>query len=155
MKPNLDLIPADPPGDWQPGERRAAILAAGRRYLGTPFRHQGRVPGRGLDCIGVVVCIGRELGLFHYDVSGYARQPTSWSSLRRHVDLAGFERVEAARPGDVYLMAITDRPQHVALATDRGILHAWMQARRVVEHGLDDQWRGRIVATYRFPGIID
>ncbi|MDA5194957.1 NlpC/P60 family protein [Govanella unica] len=134
---------------------RAAIVDKGRSYLGTPFRHQGRAPGRGLDCIGVVACIGRELGLFDYDATGYARQPTSWTSLRRHVDAAGFVRVETAKPGDVYLMAIIDRPQHVALVTDRGMLHAWMHTRSVVEHGLDALWASRVVSIYRFPGVCD
>lgn len=150
MKSKLMIPPVDRTGDL-----RAAIQAAGRRYVGTPFRHQGRMPGHGLDCVGVIVCIGRELGLFQYDVSGYARQPASWSSLGRHVEAAGFVRVDVARAGDVYLMAIVDRPQHVALATDRGLLHAWLQARRVVEHGLDALWQSRIVATYRFPGVTD
>lgn len=134
---------------------RDAILTVARSYIGTPFRHQGRMPGRGLDCVGVIACIGRELGLFQYDVVGYARQPTSWSSLKRHVVAAGFTPVQVARPGDVHLMAIVDRPQHVAIQTERGILHAWMQARRVVEHGLDELWASRIVASYRFPGVLD
>ncbi len=134
---------------------RDAILETARGYRGTPFRHQGLLPGRGLDCVGVIVCIGRDLGLFRYDVVGYPRVPSTFSSLLQHVRAAGFRPVPLtdALPGDVYLMAIIDRPQHVALATDKGILHAWMQARQVVEHGLDDMWRSRIVGVYRFPSV--
>lgn len=32
-----------------------AIVAA-RSYIGTPFVHQGRQPGLGLDCVGMVFC---------------------------------------------------------------------------------------------------
>ena len=31
------------------------MIAAARACLGTPFHHQGRMPGVGLDCIGLVI----------------------------------------------------------------------------------------------------
>lgn len=113
------------------------------------------MPGRGLDCLGVIACAGKELGLVSHDVPDYPRLPPDGETLQREIARAGFQpvAVAAAQPGDVYLMRVTRHPQHVALKTDRGILHAWMEARAVVEHGLDDMWRARIVAAYRFPGV--
>ncbi len=34
-------------------EQVDAAIAAARTCLGTPFHHQGRAPGVGLDCIGL------------------------------------------------------------------------------------------------------
>ena len=35
----------------------ADIIAIARACLGTPFRHQGRIPGVALDCAGLVVAV--------------------------------------------------------------------------------------------------
>lgn len=48
-----------------------------RSMLGTPWHHQGRLPGVGLDCIGLVVCIAREMDFFDYDEKDYSRNPRS------------------------------------------------------------------------------
>ena len=133
--------------------RRADIVRAARGFLGTPFRHQGRVPGRGLDCAGVIVCAARALGLNAYDVTGYGRLPHG-GVLSRHLQAAGCTEIPIAevRPGDLYLMRFDHYPQHLALVTDLGILHAYAEIGRVVEHRLDDVWRARIVAGLRLPG---
>lgn len=131
---------------------RDVLVRAARRCLGTSFRHQGRQPGRGLDCAGVIVCAARQCGLATYDVDNYARLPRG-DAMQRHLAAAGLGVVDlaAALPGDVLLMHFTREAQHLALVTDRGILHAYQQIGRVVEHRLDETWRRRIVAAYRFP----
>lgn len=133
-------------------------MAAARECLGTRFRHQGRVPGVGLDCVGLVAVVGHRLGLMTHDATDYAAMPDE-AALRSHIDAAGFTPVTDARPGDVALMRLTRAAQHVAILTagagghshGAGLIHAWMQAGRVVEHGLDASWRARIVDVYRFP----
>lgn len=140
-------------------EVRAAIVTAARACLGTRFRHQGRAPGRGLDCVGLVAVVGRTLGLVDYDVIDYGRLPNE-ARLRAHIEAAGFQPVdpEAARAGDVALMRFTRAAQHVGILTGqspkgRTLIHAWMQAGRVVEHRLDPSWRARILSVYSFPGV--
>jgi len=133
---------------------RDQIVAVARRYLGTRFKHQGRVPGQALDCAGVVVCAARELGLGFYDVADYPRLPQG-DALRRHLLSAGLAPIapHRARPGDVLLMRFERDPQHLALMTDRGIIHAHLRLRGVVEHRLDDWWQGKIIAAFQFPGV--
>ena len=53
-----------------------AIVASARAAIGTPFRHQGREAGRGLDCAGLLVHVAREIGAEPRDRGGYARMPT-------------------------------------------------------------------------------
>jgi cell wall-associated NlpC family hydrolase len=130
------------------------IVRTARGFLGTRFRHQGRVPGRGLDCAGVIVCAAQAAGLMVYDVTGYGRLPDG-ESLTRHLGMAGCREIAAteARPGDLYLMRFEREPQHLALVTELGILHAYADIGRVVEHRLDEAWRARIVAAFRLPGV--
>jgi cell wall-associated NlpC family hydrolase len=137
-------------------ELRRQIVTTARKLVGTRFHHQGRVPGLGLDCVGLVAVVGRSLGLFDYDVTDYARLPHE-AAMRAHIRAAGFRETDKARAGDVALMRFTREAQHVGILTGPGtecsLIHAWMQAGRVVEHRLDDQWRGRMMATYSFPGV--
>jgi hypothetical protein len=39
------------------------VVKAAQKYLATPFRQRGRDIGKGIDCIGVVLCVGQDLGL--------------------------------------------------------------------------------------------
>ena len=126
----------------------ADVVTAARAWIDTPFRHQGRAKGKGVDCAGLVIGVARDLGMEAEDVAGYSRQPFG-DSLKRVID-AQMVRVSAAEPGDVYLMRFDSDPQHLAIASDIGIIHAYSSARRCVEHSLDDVWRKRIVAIYRF-----
>lgn len=133
---------------------RRRVVAEARACIGTRFRHQGRQPGVGLDCVGLVAVVGRRLGLVDYDLTAYGRLPRP-GELEGHIAAAGFTPLAPAEAvaGDVLLMRVERLPQHVAIRSDRGIIHAWAATRRVVEHGLDHGWRQRIVGAYRFPGL--
>jgi len=127
-----------------------------RSFVGTPFKHQGRVPGHGLDCVGIVVVAGRELGLINEDDVCYPRVPDG-ERLERQLRSC-FEEVPVSesQAGDILVFWINKRtraPQHVAVVTDYGIVHAHSGNGKVVEHALTDRWRRRIVRAYRFPGV--
>ncbi|GER07176.1 hypothetical protein GCM10007972_18040 [Iodidimonas muriae] len=127
------------------------IVTAARRWLGTPFHHQGRVRGVGVDCAGLVIGVARELDLMCIDVTGYGHRPddTEMERLVR-AHLTEIPLAEAGL-GDVLLLLIDGRPQHLAIRTDIGMIHAYAPARKVVEHRIDDSWASRIVAAFRFP----
>ncbi|MFZ5610169.1 MAG: NlpC/P60 family protein [Pseudomonadota bacterium] len=133
---------------------RDDLVAAARQCLGTPFRHQGRALGRGLDCVGLLIHVAHGVGLQTDDPCDYGRQPAH-GLLERHLAAAGLAPIPpvAALPGDVLLFRIDGPAQHVALASDKGMIHAYALARRVVEHRLDPVWRARLVGAYRFPGV--
>lgn len=129
---------------------RAAIVAEARTWLDTPFKHQGRVKGRACDCVGVVVGTAQALGLMVEDEKGYSITPSGTLLM----DVVGRQGVRVpvteALPGDVYVMRFEREPQHLAFATDVGVLHAYSAVGRCVEHAIDDKWRRRILAVYRF-----
>lgn len=134
---------------------REQILSAARELIGTPWAHQGRTPGVGIDCAGVVVHILALNGI-RYDVSGYAYEPNGELTLHADACLTRIQKAEF-KPADVLVFRIKKLPQHVALATDKGILHSFNRGpgtlSKVVETGLTDQWRAHIVAAYKFPWI--
>lgn len=129
------------------------VIAAARSALGTPFKHQGRMVGKALDCAGLIIHIVRELGLDHADQSGYARRP-SGGLLEQALDgQPCLERVTNMLPGDVLLFRFRGDPQHLAIFTGENLIHAYQPVGKVCEHRLDDDWRSRIVRIYRFVGI--
>ena len=127
------------------------IIAAARAAIGTPFRHQGRTAGSGLDCVGLGAHVLTTLGIPYVDQEGYGRRP---SEGRLEAALAGQPRLVKVprsdlRAGDFLLMRFFKAPQHLAIFTGDTVIHAWETAGKVCEHRLDDAWKKRIVAVYR------
>lgn len=133
------------------------IVAAARSCLDTPYHHQARKPGVGLDCVGLVVCVGHAVGGLPagFDVRGYSRNPDGFS-LMHHLD-EQLTRVERAdmRPGDVVCVEFDKWPQHIGVLGDYvhgglSIIHASSAAGRVVETRLLFSAAMRFVAAFRF-----
>lgn len=134
---------------------RAEIVAAARSYLGVRWHHQGRNRA-GLDCIGLVIAVAKDLGLSDYDINGYARIPdgkTLRATMCEQMDVLKREPL----PGDVLLFAFQRNPLHTAIVTDApiglGMIHAFANKRMVVEHRLDEVWRSRIVCAFGYRGV--
>ena len=123
----------------------ADFIAAARSYVGVPFRHQGRTR-HGVDCIGLVVCAARDIGITLADRTDYARDPNGLLPLEM---ARQFAPVESPQAGDILLMRFRGEPQHVAILAGETLIHSYASIGRVVEHGLDAKWRRRIVAAYR------
>jgi len=83
----------------------------------------------------------------------YARRPHA-DQLRK-VARRYFDEIEPSRAavGDVLIMIFASEPTHFGIVSNTAplsIIHSYAQARKVVEHGLDDVWRKRIVTACRF-----
>lgn len=129
------------------------VIKAARGWLGTKFHHQGRLKNIGVDCIGLIVGVGRELGYEVIDKTNYPRVPQN-GELQKEVEKYLIKSTLV--PGCIALFKLEDEPQHVGIIGEyeRGglsLIHAYLQARKVVEHNLDDNWKNKIVATYSFP----
>lgn len=130
------------------------IIAAARACIGTPFLHQGRIPGVALDCAGLLIAVAQAVGAEYQDVTGYGPNP-SGGMLQAALDAQpGLGRVSAnARaPGDLLLMRFSTEPQHLAVLTGETIIHAYSHVGTVCEHRLSSMWATRIVSVYRFRG---
>lgn len=133
--------------------RRRAALAAARAAIGTRFRPQGRVPGLGLDCIGVAVLAIAGAGLPLPPLPAYALggdHAGLLDAMCRQIGLrprrGGLRR---ARPGDLILFQLAAGHRHVAVLGEAGIIHAHAGLRRVVEGPLPPDWP--VVAVMALP----
>lgn len=144
---------------------RASVAAEARRWLATPFSHQGRTLGIGCDCGGLVGGVAVALGIvpatwwrdvFDPQFGGYSRQP-SHGTLQRVCE-SFMAQTDEPDVGDVLLMRFADEPQHLGIVCDYAhgglsLVHALARAGKVVEHRLAPVWRARVVRAYRMPGV--
>jgi len=128
------------------------IVEAARTFCGCPFHHQGRVK-EGMDCIGLLVCIAKKLELPYCDVNTYNRYPVKGvldCGLAKSVKEIP---IEDARDGDIltfWISRVTKHAQHVAIKSDKGMIHTYSAVGKVVESTLDSRWTHRLCAAYRF-----
>ncbi len=140
---------------------RSHIVDVARGYLGVKYRHQGRSRQTGVDCLGLGVCIARDLGV---DVNldeipaDYKRLPDGKTLIAGLDKYLG--RVQTWREGDILLLALnSDWCNHLVIVTPGlcrpfGIVHAYIMEKRVVEHDLSESWlRGSVRAAFSFPGV--
>lgn len=146
--------------------QRDHLVACARTFLDVRFKHQGRHPQSGLDCLGLLIATAQKSGLtFHgmppaaLDNRQYGARPDTnylQTALKRYL-----RPVSEPQLGDVLLLNIEGRPQHLALVSDYpmneqlGMIHAYAMARKVVEHRLDERWRNAIHRVFRIPSLVE
>lgn len=132
---------------------RAKIIEEARSWIGTPFKHQGRLKGLAVDCAGLVIGIAHALQLSEFDYTAYSHQPDGITLKRLLNQQLKPIFLSAAQSGDVLLMRFEAAPQHLAILSEEAIIHAYAQVRCCAEHRLDEVWRSRIVSAYAYPGV--
>lgn len=143
--------------------RRAAIVAAARGWIGTPYRHQASSRGVGADCLGLVRGIWREvLGQEPPRPPAYTPDWAEATGEERLFEAALRHLVQvpadAAAAGDVLLFRMIERgpAKHAAILTSSWlpggtIVHAY-SGHAVCETRLTDPWVRRLAGVFRFPG---
>ena len=126
------------------------IATAASRYLGVPWRHQGRDRKLGIDCVGLLVLVAQDLGLEYMDKNNYTMRPVPAEMIA--VLDACCDRVEVAEEGDIMaFFCIGDGwPQHVAIKTRTGMVHATRGARVVVHEAIDEEWMNKFEGAWRY-----
>lgn len=135
---------------------RDDVIREARALCGTPFHHQARVPGVGIDCVGVGVCVACALGIDVIDSTDYQRRPNRKDPdhLLRYLRM-NLDPVSTPRPGDVlaFTFRSTGLVYHIGIMTaENRMVHAWSGGRKVVEVPLDD-WAGSLHSAWCFRGL--
>ncbi len=117
--------------------------------IGTPFRHQGRAVGGGLDCLGLVL---HALDRPDWDERNYPEIPDSLrlaEALVRCLEPLPIAKIEEAPIGSVVAFAsgARRRVRHLAIRSSGGIVHA-VRSFGVVETPLVDPWRGQFAGAF-------
>lgn len=153
--------------------KRETLVAQARTWLGTDFKHQGRIKKSlrnkgGVDCLGLVIGVAKELHLESgvFDNNGKDIPVCKFDDLEysRNSDpqklLKGFSKacieisLDEAKAGDVLLFKFEEMPKHLAIITEINsnqitIIHAFLKTGKVVEHIIDDEWKSRISKVYQ------
>jgi NlpC/P60 family putative phage cell wall peptidase len=141
--------------------RREEIVAAARRWIGTPYRHQASRCQVGCDCLGLVRGVWREvLGEEPEAVPAYS---PDWAEARGEETLLAaaarhFVPASEVRPGSVLVFRwkAGAPAKHVGVATGAGrLVHAYDAAGKAVEGALAPVWSRRLAAVFDFPEVTD
>lgn len=127
------------------------IVNLAREYINTPFRHQGRLKGVGVDCAGLCINVMKELDYEIIDVKAYDRIPNG--NLFDKIVNANLNRkdLKDIEEGDFLTFNFDQDPQHIAIVSNvepLAIIHAYQKSGKVVEHFADNFWKSRIVAAF-------
>jgi NlpC/P60 family putative phage cell wall peptidase len=140
----------------------AAVVAAARGWIGTPWRHGASLRGAGADCLGLIRGVWRDLlgpepetvapyGPDHGDATG---EEALWAAGRR---LLRERDPVSAQAGDVLLLRMRREgpAKHLgvlAAGADGAptLIHAYSRL-GVVESPLGESWRRRVAAAFAFP----
>ncbi len=141
---------------------RGQVVAAARRWLGTPYHHQASLCDVGCDCLGLVRGVWRELyGSEPQELPPYSH---SWAESGGGEALAQAATRHlvpkpsgAAREGDVLLFRWRETlpAKHCAILSAPGrIIHAHDGA-AVSEVALTPWWRRHLSHVFSFPEVRD
>ena len=133
--------------------KREDLVNAALDMLDTPFHAQGRAPGVGLDCIGLIVCAAKQAGFEPEDRAAYPMRPDG--TLKPSLEKQLIRVTGNPQSGDVLLMAFDgNEPHHVAMYIGNNmIVHAYAQVRKVSLQTYSKYWKDKVKAIYRFPEV--
>jgi len=126
------------------------IVEIARSYVGTPFQHQGRQKGVGIDCAGLVECVARDAGYQVPVHDNYGRLPYAGQlekTLSRYLI-----KTSDLSPGCVILIKFKDsHPSHLAIFTGKNIIHSSSALGSCKEHIYNDKWKSMTSGIYKWP----
>lgn len=139
---------------------RAAIVAAARAWIGTPYAHQASLAGIGCDCLGLLRGVWREVvGPEPETPPPYIRDWAEASGREalaeaalRHLAPIG---IADARTGDVLLFRWRDRlpAKHCAILTAPGTMVHAHEGAAVAEVAFAPWWSRHVAGAFSFPGV--
>lgn len=116
---------------------RGQIVEAARKYIGVPWQHQGRNKF-GIDCVGLLVLVAKDLGLNPLDITTYSQYYNPEVLIKAFID-NGCQKVikTKAISGDIMIINIGKVPMHVGILSVKNgvkhIIHSYRPAGRVRE----------------------
>jgi len=144
------------------------LIREARECIGTPYQHQGRLKGVGLDCLGLILHVAKATGT---DVSKFNERPygpvpngkmlkdTLDSVLVRIWDCekSSLSFLPYLKNSDLFLITWKRFPSHMGFAAvgpyGWNIIHSHADSRFVTEHRLDEDWQAKVVSVYRFKDV--
>lgn len=121
--------------------RRPWVVAEAESWLETPFHHEARVKGAGVDCGQLLIAVYSKFGFMpdlkvpHYSSDFALHRSEEWY---RNIVETYAQVVEVPRPGDLVLFKYGRSHSHGAIVTAwPQIIHAWMTLGKVCRFRAD------------------
>lgn len=140
---------------------RSAIVAEARSWLKTPFHHEARRKGVGVDCANLLIGVYAALGLIeeftpdHYpqDWHLHKGEPRFLNLLLQYCD--ALPDGELPRPGDIAMFHYGHSDAHGSIVLAWPVvIHAWKDVGMVVETEADTgPLAKRLAGFYRLKGL--
>lgn len=142
---------------------RDKIIQEALTWLHTPYHHQARQKGIGVDCAQFIAGIAINLGIFPEDLDMPTDYSIEWHLHNREERLVQglIERgciqkdINDTQPGDILCFKMGRAVGHLGLMMpDDQFIHAQnlVEPTRVVLNTLSANWKKRHVLTFSFPG---
>lgn len=135
---------------------REDVVKIARSFKDARFRQCGRLP-HAMDCVGLIVLTGRELGLEIEDASTYTFDPKPkffMEHVRKQSVKADRKRL---RHGQICLFRQSVFPMHLGILTMDGptptVINANLIKRKVVEQPYSE-WRDLLIEVRDYKGIV-
>ena len=119
-----------------------------------------------MDCVGIVLCVGEDLGLRYqdgrpihrFDYLDYGLFPVL-DQMQAEAEKIFTKKSDGPIPGDILTMRAPFLVHHMAIVSQLqqglGIIHAFGAVGKVTEHLLDARWTGRIAGVFSYSGVDD
>ena len=136
--------------------RNEEIVAEARGWLGTRWVHQGR-NRQGIDCVGLLVMVARNLEIADYDYTDYPRRPDG-TFIQHFAKVLKPLSLDEAGDGDVLIFAQGGHACHCGIRATRhgrpSIIHSHARRKAVIEEDLKQAVEsvGVVVRAFGFPG---
>jgi len=143
---------------------RQMIVDEALTWEGTPYAHQGRLKGIGCDCVGLVLGVLQNVGVFSPETldalpKNYSPNWHLYSNeqvLLSYVEqLGGIEKHPLDMvPGDVLCLHYGQSTSHSAILLPKNkLIHALVELDKVVIQPITKDYRQRITKVYEVPGV--
>lgn len=128
-----------------------SILIEARKWIKTPWQHNQKLLGHGVDCVRFIEAVFRDsLGYEFGDITCYARMPEGNQLLVFLQNIDGLKQIplDDRQPGDLLLFRLGKIPFHLGICNGTGMIHADNH------HGVIDltnlgRWERRLIAVFR------
>ena len=132
------------------------IIKTAQSWVNVKWRHQGRTRAGGIDCIGLLLVVAKDLNIDHgIEFLDYKRAPnrhTLRNLLSKYLIKQNDRNVE---PGKIGLFNQTGfYPCHVAIFGYGTIIHAYASSHKVIEHSYTDEWKVNLRTIFAYKELI-
>lgn len=127
------------------------VIETARGWIGTPYGHMGRVPGSILDCLGLLICAGKENGFVVEEIDDYYPNFIDSELL---IQRLGEHLEEQPDPDTDHVATVAfkkGKPTHIILVTREGTVIQCLDRRGVIETTYGGVWRNRTTHRFKLP----